>query len=583
MASIGRAVEEETTPVNPYLIDPAMEEQDTMEYPFEDHQYTQGVFEQNEMASGFEGTQGLAWTEQQWDNTTNQSSPDSQFPGYNKQPVDGGEQFNQWVDDIVSQPFNADPLPPMASQQQWDGQHGGLSSANYSQGNSQNHRSQVYDDNVRQPLQLHHGFDDRQAYGSYPGSEYNSQQILSPPQYPIVNDQGHFGGHNREDSGYGVQEQQYVPQMTPGHRNEYPEPHFGAQHVFHSQQAMAMEAIGMHQQFQQPPRNQYQQPRAIEHRRASPLVAPQPQRPLPGFVEAHTESSMMGYGGRPQTSTSNFSSFQASPIQDERQRQAKVPQRYENHRQQAMMPSLQNFAPQTYQESLQQPLQGPVNTGRSSPSNGRPSRESTVESQSVPVQVTIPPDCPVGNLTDYSLDFVPPPKKLIKKAVDEHWFDYPGSVAELFTSPFPEYNLTPEDPNVFLPAVIHVKSLSPAQMLEWHARAPQHRDLMHQFIVPRMTGYPNELPGDTPAIKQKKFKNNTISMRQQRLREHNGQFMGDAKISRVAKTESVKSLTKVFKEILPKINGARLLHVSCSWHQIRKKMLMFDRTPLVRF
>lgn len=176
----------------------------------------------------------------------------------------------------------------------------------------------------------------------------------------------------------------------------------------------------------------------------------------------------------------------------------------------------------------------------------------------------IPPNCPIGNLTNYSLDFVRPPQKFIKKATDEHWIDYPSLVLEFFTSPFPEYCLTPQDPNAFLPAVIHIKELSPAQMLEWHARAPQHRDLMHQFIVPRMTGYPNELPGDTSAIKQKKFKNNTISMRQQRLREQNGQFMGDAKISRVAKGEDHKSLTKVFENVLPKINGARLLHVSYS-------------------
>lgn len=197
-------------------------------------------------------------------------------------------------------------------------------------------------------------------------------------------------------------------------------------------------------------------------------------------------------------------------------------------------------------------------------SNGGPSRRTTTEPPSSPAAVIHPDNVPIWNLTDYSMPFSRKPNpKPFKKAANDNWDEYTDEVPEFFTSPFPEFHLLPEDPNQFLPAVINVQSLSPWRMLEWFARAPQHRDLMHQFVVPRLTGFPNEDPRDTSEEKQKKIRNNTYSMRQQRLREHNGQFMGDAKIARVPKGMRGKALTKVFaKGLLPKINGAQLLHVS---------------------
>ncbi|KAE9972007.1 hypothetical protein BLS_004206 [Venturia inaequalis] len=514
----GRAVQEKTPSIAARQIDPVFWEQDNADQMVgqDQDQYPQGTSQPNENQYDFNGTQGLPIHGEPWDNLCNEATHGSQSMDHSPQPFKGNAAFDAFLDEMVS---DIDSFSPMASQQPWDKQQGFASPGPHSQTNWQNHGSQVYDDDFRQPLQSEHGYDNRLPLGSYPDSQYNSQQIVLTPQYPMVNDQGHIGSHGRHDSGHNARQQQYVPQMSSGNWDHYAAPRLGAQHAIRSQQTMAMGANDMHQQFRQPSWNGYQQPQTNEHRPASLLGAPQP------------------YLYR-----------------------AINPQQYANHPQQATKPSFNALAPQSYQDGLQQLQQGPVDTGRPQASSRRSSRESTVETQSVPPQVFIPPDCPIGNLTNYSLDFLRPPQKVIKKALDEHWIDYPGVVQEFFTSPFPEYSLTPENPNDFLPAKIHIKTLSPAQMLEYHARAPQHRDLMHKFIVPRMIGYPNELPDDTPAIKQKKFKNNTISMRQQRLREQNGQFMGDAKISRVAKKEKHKSLTKVFMEVLPKTNGASLLH-----------------------
>lgn len=571
LSPFGRAVQDKTSPVdttlstNPALVGDGGE------------QYIADGSQQDETSDRSESTQGLTMNGEPWDNLYNEAIAANQSIDFNPQPIEGNDIFNQFVNDIASQPLDADAFAPMASQQQWDGQQVELFPPNYSQGGWQYHGPQVYDGNLQQPLLPQHGYDDGMPYGSYPDMQYNSQQTVFMQQYPAANDQGRIGGHGRHDSGYQARQRQHVPQTSSGNMYHDNGSQFGAQHAIHSQQTMAMGTNDMHQQFQQPSWNGNQQPRTNEHRPASPLSAPRPQRHLPDFVENYTDAQIMGHDGRHQTSTGNFDSYHDSPRYDERQHQEMVPQRHANHFRQPAMPSFNDSAPRSYRDGIQQLQQGSINTGKSQASSSRPSRESTIEAQAVPPQVTIPPNCPVENLTNYSLDFVRPPQKIIKKAADEHWIDYPGFVQEFFTSPFPEYCLTPEDPNDFLPAAIHIKTLSPAQMLEYHARAPQHRDLMHQFIVPRMTGYPNELPGDTPAIKQKKFKNNTISMRQQRLREQNGQFMGDAKISRVAKKEKHKSLTKVFMEILPKTNGASLLHVSCSWNEYRKIMLIFDR------
>ncbi|TID15634.1 hypothetical protein E6O75_ATG07962 [Venturia nashicola] len=555
----GQAFTNQTTSANTDSIDPALEEPGPLGHNFEGDQYALYGSQHNETMNGSEGTWDFTMTQEQWYNILGEQLAAGQSIAYNSQPIEGNDIFNQTVDEVASQSYDADPFSPIASQQQWDGQQGSLFPANYSQGNWENHGSQIYD-NFQQLLQSQYGYDHRLPAGSYRDMPYDSQQTVFTPQYHVVNDQGQFGGHGRQDSGYNVLQQQYVPQTSSANINRYAEPQVGAQHAIHSQQAMAAGVNGMHQQFRQPSWDEYQQPRTNEYRPVSPIVAPQPQRSLSDSVENDTDAHTLDHDGRPHTSAGNFNSYQDSPVQNERQPHAMVPQRRVNHPQQAAMPLFNDLAPQSYQDGLQQLRQGSLDTIKSQASDSRLSRESTVENQSVPPQVTIPPDCPIGNLTDYSLDFVRPPQKVIKKAVDDHWIDYPGPVQEFFTSPFPEYCLTPENPNNFLPPAIHIKTLSPAQMLEYHARAPQHRDLMHQFVVPRITGYPNELPGDTPAIKQKKFKNNTISMRQQRLREQNGQFMGDAKIARVAKKEKHKSLTKVFMEVLPKMNGASLLH-----------------------
>lgn len=616
LSSFSRPAQEETASVDTtHFMDPALDGKDNL---FEDNEqeHTQDGSQQYGTASGFEGADldtitdeefqtflvnsgtqpiygdhdpfsdvtGLLQASQATYEDSQATHEATQSPG-DWPSLASHQQFNGKqapVSPVRSSrgnwnSFNANIVAPMASQQRWEGQQGEISSVDVSQGNEQNHSSQTDDSNGPQPPQSEHVFDNMLPSGSYPDSEYSSQQNVFTPQYPLVNNQGYIGGHGRNDSGYNgqqqelgyasynKQQQQLGPRMSSGNRNRYAEPQFGAENAHRPQQVIVMAANEMHQQF--PTVRQYS---SNEHRQGSPLVAPQPQRPLPAFVQNHTGSNAVGYGaqdvpenwnlGQHSGSNGHFPPAHTFVGAEGLQYQTVAPQGRANHHQQAAVPAFHNSAPQSYHESLQQPQQGLVNTGRPQASNRRPSRESTVESQPGPA-VTIPPNCPIGNLTNYSLDFVRPLQKLIKKAADEHWIDYPSLVLEFFTSPFPEYCLTPQDPNVFLPAVIHVKELSPAQMLEWHARAPQHRDLMHQFIVPRMTGYPNELPGDSPAIKQKKFKNNTISMRQQRLREQNGQFMGDAKISRVAKGEDHKSLTKVFENVLPKINGARLLHV----------------------
>jgi hypothetical protein len=172
-----------------------------------------------------------------------------------------------------------------------------------------------------------------------------------------------------------------------------------------------------------------------------------------------------------------------------------------------------------------------------------------------------------SSLTDYTIpDFQEPQPKAKARsrskgtADEENWDSYPNGVPEFFTSPFPEYECLPEDPDTFLGDQISWKQLSPYQLMEWSARAPQHRDLLHQKIIPRLVDYPGADPNDNTEAKKEKINSNSISMREQRLREANGQFMGDAKFMRKRPGENKERPTKKFEDILEKTNGARLLH-----------------------
>ncbi|QDS76553.1 hypothetical protein FKW77_006434 [Venturia effusa] len=573
--SVDHIAEEEATSVatTPPLTGSALSEDANMGDLFGQNQYAYDGFQQDEIMSGFEGTEASPMANMPWKNL-DFNQPNS----FNPRIIDGDNSFVGYLNDLTTpQSFDPAPFQRSAMQQQWNGQQGGLAPAYLSQGNWQNRGFQNYEAVAPQLSQTEDGFDNWLSSGTFSETGAASQQGKFPPQYAAVNDRDYVGGHDRHDSRHNSRpqsfpqlewQQQSDNRMWSGNQGHFFGPQFGGGDAVHPQQTM-----GMNQQFPatpQHPQSQYQQALVNKHRQVSPLVAPRAQRPLPAFIQNHTGSNVTGYNA-PQgpedwdRGQQRGRNEQVRPTKDPRgadgrQHQEVVPQGRRNRQQQATLASFHDHAPRTYEEGLQQAQQASGATGRHESADRQPSCEPAEKSQSPPAQVVIPPGCPIWNLTDYSLDFMGPAQKVVKKVPDEHWEDYPGQVQEFFTSPFPEYCLRPEDPEKFLPAVIRIKSLSPAQMLEYHARAPQYRDLIHQFIVPRLTGYPGEMPGDTGEDKKNKIRNNTLSMRQQRMREQHGQFMGDAKISRTPKGTQHKALTKVFMDVLPRTNGARLLH-----------------------
>jgi hypothetical protein len=139
----------------------------------------------------------------------------------------------------------------------------------------------------------------------------------------------------------------------------------------------------------------------------------------------------------------------------------------------------------------------------------------------------------------------------------------------LITSPFPEYMQPPTEPEMFLPEEIEWENCNPIQITEWKAMAPHKRDLMKDYILPRLNNRPG-VPKDHPMSTEEKAKRdrldrNTLSMREQRFRQDCGMLMGDHKIGKKEKGASKDGDKKVphqVKQVFEKVNAPQLLHVS---------------------